>query len=300
LAERATASEKGTGASIAPVTFGGVAKNAALPTSDPFTSGPKANPIYQFFDYASWEDAADSDYVVIPLQLRLNDINGASGVIAGKEIYLADVTIQKDSTDSTHEDLSEGLRVHFGSTANMLFGKDSVNTSAALSTSTYDYLDLNGDGRYDKTMGYEWDTTTMTQYGATGTQTAYNTAATKGTDGINPMVNDTNAKLVTTNGIALGTTDSGGLLNVTVTIWPEGWAQLNTAAAYIDDTHTKEQIDALTSPAIGDTYKASDGGKIYRYNGTKFEELKKESVWNAANYIGARFQVGMRFVVDAL
>nr|MCR5078577.1 hypothetical protein [Bacilli bacterium] len=273
---------------ISPITPGAVAKDGSLPST------MHSHPIYQYFAYSAWRNASSTDYVVLPLQVKLLDVDGTgTSVYADRDVYLADLSLSND-TSVQKSDLTSALRVHFAATTNQLYSLNGDTLTVG------DYLDLNGDGKYDKSVGYEdFQDTTITKYGDdTGVLASYKANGTKNSADT-PMANDSAADLVTDNAIALGKTDSNGVLSIKVTIWLEGWSELDAEAAVID-TLTQEELNGLTGMAKGDTYKVSDDSKVYRYDGSSWNEVTTDSVWDASSYIGSKFNVGMRFVVDAL
>ena len=232
------AKQKGNGQHFSPVTFGKAARDAALPNTGAFVNGPKSNPMAGQFEYTSWFDAAANEYITIPLQVRL--LNAAEAGMASKNIYLTDLTLQKDSTEAAANDLSSALRVHFDSTTKQLWSKDGV--SAVTSAK----LDLDSDPGNDKVRDtrYNWSGTELVDgvYGDykvedekhvvddTAVVASYNAGA-KNTAN-SPMANDSTAALTTTNAIALGATNSSGMLDINVTIWLEGWSLLGGSAIW--------------------------------------------------------------------
>ena len=235
----------GSATAITPITTGAQAKDAAL--SGTFY----ANPIYQVPAYDHWQTATIANYVQFTLNFRVLDVNTNLTTQLAKDVFLTNLTII-DATDGA--DLSDAVRVHFASTNNMLFAK------TAVSTDVYGKLDLNNDGAFDKSVGYEWDTRSDLVYGeADAVQTSY--AATDST----VVATDTDAVL--SGGKKLGTTVATGTdLSVTVTMWLEGWQKLAKAPA---------------------------GNKDY----TDAENPGPSSVWDSTYYVGKQFKVGMRFAV---
>lgn len=205
---------------IVPITTGEQAKDAALGTF-------YANPIYQISagDYSAttWKAAEAINYVQFTLKFKVTDVKENLTTKLAKDVFLTNLTIQ-DATSGL--DLSDAVRVHFASTNNMLFAK------TATSTDVSGQLDLNSDGAYDLSEGYEWDTRTAITYGTDGAvQTSY--AANDTT----VVATDTNGVL--TNGKKLGSTAADTDLSVTVTIWLEGWQKLATGV-----TGNKETADS--------------------------------------------------------
>ena len=233
---------------IIPITSGAQAKDAAL--GETFY----ANPIYQIsagsYSADTWQVADAINYVQFTLKFRVTDVKENLTTKLAKDVFLTNLTIQ-DVTSGV--DLSDAVRVHFAATNNMLFAKN------ATSTDVCGALDLNSDGDYDMSEGYEWDDRTELVYGtADAKQTSY--AANDTT----VVATDTNGTL--SNGKKLGSTASDADLSVTVTIWLEGWQKL------------------AKSPA---------GNKDY----TSAENPGPSAVWDSTNYVGKQFRVGMRFAV---
>ncbi len=243
------------GTELAPITTGELAKNAALPAT------LKGNPIYQYPATSQWADATIANYVQFKLSFRVQDIDGgSSAAYLAKNVYLTDVTIMDNSENSTL-DLSDAVRVHISapgaaSTAvNALFSKNGGNTNV------YGALDLNNDGEYDSEAGYEWDTgLTQLVYGDNNkVQAAYKA---DGSDSDTIIATDTSATL--TGGTALCKTNADGSdVEVTVTIWLEGWQKLD-----------------------------------HPQTGNKEASASESAVWDAETYIGKKFNVGLRFAVQ--
>jgi hypothetical protein len=256
------ATRVGNGSSFAPVTYGKIAKNAALSTGSAYTAGgPKSNPMAGQFEYSKWANAAGGDYITIPFEVRL--LNSAGEGVAA-DVYLTDLTLQKD--ESAANDLSSALRVHFASTTNQLWSKTGTDVVTSAN------LDLDGDGENDKvrtdrynsftngalTDGIYGDYKTVSEAHAVDPEAvAASYAANAKNAATSPMANDSTDQLNKTNAIALGTTAAdGGKLAITVTMWLEGWALLGDVSG----------------------------------TGTS-------AVWNT-KYGGQKFNVGMTFAVD--
>ncbi len=90
---------------LRPVTTGALASGA-------FASRLHKNPIYQYTDMTTWGVASgDVDYLDIPLQFRVEDVDGnADRALLAKKVYLSDLTI-KAITVSGKIDVSEAIRV---------------------------------------------------------------------------------------------------------------------------------------------------------------------------------------------
>ena len=256
------AKKKGCGGKITPVTYGQAAREAALPSTGDFVNGPKGNPMAGQFAYSAWADAEASNYVILPIEVKLLD---GAGDAMKKEVFLTHLTLQKHSDVDDANDVSTALRVHFASTTNQLWSKNGAEVA------TSSKLDLDGDGIMDQDRGgerYNFNGTTYSEgvYGdATGTPrtvdgdakiTSYSAAGKNDDD--SPMADDSTAALNKTKAIALGETDaSTGILAIKTTIWFEGWALLTD----------------------------------YR------DSAKTSAVW-AEQFAGKQFDVGMTFAVS--
>lgn len=252
------------GTALKPITTGAMTASQALPEA-----GFYSNPIYQHFALTEWEKATIANYAQFELHFRVKDIDGAeTASYLAKSVYLTNlsiVSLNKTGTAavSSDHDLYKAVRVHLscGST-NLLFANDGTTTNTEVETSVSSNLDLNNDGQYDATPGYEWAPGTVTAYGTEGVQKANNVGKFAFTDDTDPTI--PTAKVG--SGL-LGATTSSDVLKVTVTMWLEGWQKLDKA-----ETGNKEDADGNTDAS---------------------------AVWNAASYIGQRFGVGFRFAVPA-
>lgn len=248
---------------IAPITYG-----AALGAEDALTaSNFKSNPIYQHFAYGEWIAADNTNYYQFELNFRVKDINNPEAFIGGKKLYLTNLSIVsiKDGAidnSSNAKDLYKAVRVHINCGSNNLLFANDTEGSSTITTKLGAKLDLNNDGKLDKTPAYEWDPAgTVTAYGdASLSQVANNVTG-------YTFANDSDPSAI--SGDELGTiaaTDTGGL-KVTVTMWIEGWTEL----------------------AKNPDGNAADGGEATDY----------EKLWDPATYIGAQFGVGFRFATEA-
>lgn len=239
---------------IAPITTGGFEKDAAL---DKFYS----NPIAGFGPINKWKEAVAANYVQIPLQFRFAKQDGTKEgenykiVQEEHDVYLTDLVILNDYTNAanTKRDLSSAIRVHFSNATESIYR---LASKTGADTATTGNLDLDGDGKLDK--DYSQDTTgaqygfganpdnqgTLINYGAGGgdTQEAYSAAGL--------VADDAKSKLGSTSAT------TGTYLEITVTIWIEGWQQLG---------------------------KTSDS------------DTNLSSVWDYVSTIDSKFDVGMQF-----
>lgn len=236
LAESAYA---GYGADMNPITTGNFAKTDAIGS---FYGNPKAG----YVNPAKWRQATTKDYVVIPLQLRYVERDADSTTFLAKEVSLSDLHIAKHGSSN---DISDAIRVHFSAIQddaaantrkNLLFSKQGG------SIDTHGQLDLDsepGDDYYYTADKYGFGGTTKAYYDyGSGEQEAY-------------AFDDANLQSL---GSTVATT--GKYLNVTVTIWVEGWQELL-------DLSTADPDD-------------------------------KSSVWDVT-YIASQFEVGFEMEADA-
>lgn len=212
-----------------PVTSGHVTKNGNLPSQ--LSKGPT----YKKANQSDWGLATPgTDYQQFKLQIRLNDVSDGSDTPSSANICLSDLTIKNADANT---DLEEAIRVHFAV-------KNGSNYLFSLNGDTIDVcgqLDLNNDGQYDAS-GYAFEDQTVINYNGTGkTQGSY---AADDSDVI---------------GVSLGNTNDS-VLEITVTVWVEGWALLDTGVT---------------------------GNKV----------ASNTAVWNNATYNSNNFHVGMTFDV---
>ena len=309
---------------------------SANPGTDPADMQPRffKNPIRSFeervdYDNPSWLKADNSMYVQIPLEVAFIEFDGVKKgeedkEYLAKDVYLSDLLIQEDwqnsnDQDNLKKDLSSAIRVHISSRQldendDVIEGSKSFDRLISKnggSILTEGYLPL-GDGINDDTYvdgdrgaGYGFGNsdsiaanTKKVIYGE-GIQTAYiadkniiedssykNLAGVDVKEDIYPaVVKSKNNSMVldeddfkinkvgsTTEQvdkcigktIAYDKTSANWekeYLNVTLTIWLEGWQQL-PAPTQADPNHVS-------------------------------------SIWNATDYIGSMFDVGIQFAVQA-
>lgn len=244
---------------FAPITTGEQAKDAAL--SGNFYVQP--NPRQGL--YENWTLADSSVYAQYAILVKVNDVDVNTQQLQN-DVYLTDVTIE-DAANNDQLDMSDAIRVHIsttygsGSHKNFLFAKNVEQTAVG------GYLDVDGDGEYD-TSGYEWDDSKVIYGKATdngdGTCTpAYQTSYLANDSSV--VASETsNGDIDTNTGTSIGQTSAteGEYLQVTVTIWLEGWAMLK----------------------YGDLGNADSA-------------QSKHQMWNAAKYSSKSFHVGLTFGV---
>ena len=253
----------GDGSGLMPITSGAMAKDDALPANF------YLNPIYGQGAYSNWALASAKNYVVIPLQLRYVERDGVkegtpTAVDAkniAKEVFLTDLLIQGDKTNTANEklDLSDAIRFHISAYSD---AAPTVKTSRLISknggtTETSGNLDLDGDGVLDKEYtgdkyGFASNEQQAITYGAgrqvsfsskTGLvedQVWHNSKGDAGTDAkVYPMVAQSNGLNIVDNNKEYDTDKSKSIgstlasdtqfLNIDITIWVEGWQSFEKA-----------------------------------------------------------------------
>ena len=242
------------GSDFQPVTS--AAAHATAVVSGAQTYAFKGHPMYQNFAYDTWQDAPANSYLQYDLYFRVLDVDGAAtkSYIA-KKLYFEDFVINFTGTNSgaSTTAFKDALRFQFdqvNGTAKSTLLSNTARSAMKLGGS----LDLNGDGEFDQTHAYEWETATDAVYGNESlTQTTAAFADYKGTL--------TNGKLVAGSN-ELGTTVAGtysaaSALHFKVTIWLEGWDATGTTAA----TSIWDAKDYIGSFQIGMTFGVTPYGE---------------------------------------
>lgn len=313
IADYLAANNKGQ--KITPITSGPLNGEDALPVDEngnyTFYKNPKEN-LTERVSYSDWLLGDDSMYVSIPFELSYIVDNGNGDSFLEKDVYISDLLIQEDwknkqDVNNQKKDLSSAIRVHISSyqsndQANTTFNRlISKNGGTIL---TEGYLDLDGNGNLDEYLtgapganyGFGDEDNIERHYIAygEGQQSSYSnkTINTDGTyetldgnvisEAIYPTVvesenNSIGLKEDSLTFIKDGETEptskcigktiafeneaDAAYLNVVMTIWVEGWEPLPSP--------TNSNPDAL-SP-----------------------------IWNASDYIGSMFDVGIEFAVPA-
>ena len=202
-----------------PVTTGAMGKTGALPAK--LYNGPS----YRKENQSDWGFAtANTDYQQFTLSLRYNDVSDGNSTLENVTIRLSDLTI----ANAGSTDIKNAIRVHLAvkNGSNYLF---SLNGG---STAVCGKLDLNNDGNYDAD-GYEFENPEVTSYNGTGKEQ------------VSYAYNDNEAI-----GVVLGNTNDS-VLEITVTVWVEGWALLDTGV-------TGNKVTANTAVWNNATYNSND------------------------------------------
>lgn len=330
---------KSVGQNIIPITGSNLGPDSAIKTYNAAAANEEPNhkplffknPIRSFeervdYDSNSWLKADESMYVQIPLEVAFIEFDGVKKgeedkEYLSKDVFLSDLLIQEDYKNNADpqnikKDLSDAIRVHISTFEEDASGNRTNEFNRLISKNggsilTEGYLDLDGDAKddtyvnsNDRGAAYGFGdsaslaaNTKKVIYGE-GKQEAYS-AETEQKDGSyreldadsdtaekvypavvksvnNSMVLDETDFEYTKTGASSATKKSIGktvgydktsanweqnYLNVVITIWLEGWQTLPAP--------TQEDPNAVSS------------------------------IWNAADYIGSMFDVGIQFAVQA-
>lgn len=270
----------GFGTNIIPVTPAvaaaspNLANDVALP-ADGFYSGIETG-VAGYGDPAHM--ASDANVVQFKLNIRYKKSSSTDSYVA-KKLNLVDLTIvdeagpvDTNTNKPTTKDLYKAVRVHFSAGAtNKLFARDDTakvepnennDARANVVTNTNGQLDTDNSGSVDKALVYEWeDEGEAITYGF-GQQTAINAAYgdLKEQIGVLPSSDSSDANY---------NADAENGLELTVTIWIEGWQKLSGIPAGNADDDTTSTTDT-------------------------------SAMWDPAVYSNKKFKVGMRFAAEDL
>lgn len=286
--------------SLTPVTSGVLAANAFPAASTDYNAAPqlKRHPIYQHFLYSEWTAATAEDYVLIPLQVRVRDIDGtANKELKDKKIYISDVHLDGAINNGTKTDITSALRMS-------VRAYPSATTSGAASffqtysttgsdVNVFGQLDLNNDGVMDGDDTYSWDTNTPKNYGA-------DSGVAKSTANTN-VANDSDAYTIvnSTPTALIGTTaEADKVINVDVLVYLEGWTKLDGSLGTYADAAAFTA--AVTAPVTGGIYII--GSDYKQWDGDSLEDVTaptETALWDPEKTISAQFNAGIRFSTEA-
>ncbi len=206
-----------------PVTFGGLAKDAALPkTGDDLNA--YFNPKWGYTDMTKWgkaeKDANDTyqEFLQYDIYLKAEKPNASTGAMEAfdTKVYISDMEIENASGAKP---IAEAVRVHISVNDGV---KNFIIARSEQSIDTHGSLDLDGNGSVDIDTEYEWGNTgDPLDYGS-GQLKSYNLTeiiTVRGDDGY----------LDTTTGVEICST-SNTYVKLTITVWLEGWQKLGTPA----------------------------------------------------------------------
>lgn len=302
------------GQKVTPITSGFMGADDAIKVDDNgqmvFYQNPNEEDVERVsYTSPSWRRADDSMYVSIPLELSyIQKVQGNEQFLE-KDVYISNLLIQEDyrNRNNSKKDLSEAIRVHISAyqsndqqntELNKLISKDGGTIL------TEGHLDIGGDGDLDEYVAghhgpdYGFDDESAIErhyvtYGE-GVQTSYSNqydvqdGSYKKLDGqvVNEKIYPAVVKSIDDSTIldeesfeyqkegettktskCIGKTvafegeQNAAYLNVVMTIWVEGW-------------------QPFPSPTAADPNA-------------------KSPIWNASDYIGSMFDVGIEFAVQS-
>lgn len=203
-----------------PVTFGEVAKDAALPAQ------AYLNPLYGVKEMNQWKQAtANTHYLQYDIYLRAQQYDNHGDLVnVEKDIYISDMVLNDVSGSKP---IAKAVRVHIAVDGgdNFLIAKDET------SVITHGKLDLDNNGTNDPEIGYQWDDTLAAEVdyglneavGATNELESYTLAQIVNERDTEGFITDDADKLICT------TTGAGeDPVKLTITVWVEGWQKLGS------------------------------------------------------------------------
>ena len=220
-----------------PVTFGETAKNAALPNTGAYKQPVRGNAAMTSWSAAAGGNTKTDDYLQYTINLQALTVNGSANERTKLPVYITDFVIQ-DHNSSDSLDISNAVRIHLAVTDSegsryFLISKNSLGETGL---ATWGKLDLDGDGEADKADRYEYQAATdyieygkNTGTGATNVQTSYipsDIIATKDST-TGDIASGQESKIIAYTPSKTDTVET----TIVVTIWNEGWAQLDPYAS---------------------------------------------------------------------
>lgn len=318
---------------LAPITSGDMLADAALnkiggdgedKDLPKFYKNPIRSMSEKDADYSKgWLVADKNMYFQLPLELCYIEYDGVKEgegenakdeKFIDKDVYLSDLLIQQDYQNANIEkhDLSNAIRVHFSSTYEEKENEQMVekNTNKLVSKNggsilTSGHLDLDGDGQLDKVnvgsdSGAKYGfgpnvTSELVTYGS-GKQTSFSNG---------------------TNVVEIDENHPERILPAVVESENDGVTLKEENLTY--DVTENEQTTKV-SKKIGRTYASAAQGQTQKYlevvvtiwvegwqglepvaddPATDADESNPGTVWDATDFIGSMFDVGMQFAVQA-
>ena len=301
------------GQKITPITSGFMDADSAIKKDDSgemvFYQNPTEEDVERV-DYTSpsWRRAEDSMYVSIPLELSYSQKTEEGDKFLEKDVYISNLLIQEDykNRNNAKKDLSESIRVHISAYQS----NDQQNTELNRLISknggtilTEGHLDIGGDGDLDEYIeghhGPDYgfvDEDTIERYYVTygeGVQTAYSNQYDIQNNSYNTLDGQT----------------------VNEKVYPAVVKSINESNVLDkeDFEYQKEGETTKTSKCIGKTV-AFEGEQNEAYlnvvttiwvegwqpfpSPTNTDPDAKSPIWNASDYIGSMFDVGIEFAVQ--
>lgn len=301
------------GQQITPITSGFMDADSAIKTDDSgekvFYQNPTEEDVERVeYTSPSWRRADDSMYVSIPLELSYIQKTDEGNKFLEKDVYISNLLIQEDyrNRNNSKKDLSESIRVHisaYGSNDKQNTELNKLISKNGGTILTEGHLDIGGDGDLDEYIeghhGPDYgfiDEDNIERYYVTygeGVQTAYSNQY---------DVQDNSYKTL-----------DGQTVNEKV--YPTVVKSIGESTVLDEDSfeYQKEGETTKTSKCIGKTV-AFEGEQNEAYlnvimtiwvegwqpfpSPTNTDPDAKSPIWNASDYIGSMFDVGIEFAVQ--
>ena len=226
---------------LVPVTFG------QLVTSDAPASKPNCLPSQAYGspeagkqvneNYSSWMKIDPNDGYA-QFKVYLKAVKADKVTQADLDVYLSDITIQGvgETSAASSKLVSDAVRIHLNvdNDKNRLISKTAIgthvegegeNAKTVGNLNLYGPLDLDGNGENDKPAGYSWETSGSSAdivYGRQG-----DTQTTEGIADVKHTRNE-DGTFTTNASKKICTTKTSGNVEITITVWLEGWHLLKS------------------------------------------------------------------------
>ena len=294
------------------------------------------NPIYQYDEQSTWAAADLTDYVEIPLELRVKDVNGKASVAQlAKNIYVTKVDMAVKEV-AGKGDITSALRlgIEVKGENDAEFKDYGTFSKDGAPVDTYGKLDLNDDGDLDTYGDFAWDKGPEIVYGYQSSNSAITTSVTGGItgatvnkgyffgkNGVTPgtytfSYDDTATPIwkLGSNEVKLkdyGISYEGAPANsdkIEVTVVDESTTHPNTAKSLgLDpvDSSSKKGIadDADPYNIIGTPIGQTTGTTNLRVNLKIYlegwQKLGGSALWDENQFVDAQFNLGVRFSAEA-
>lgn len=318
-------------------------KSNVFDTLKPVTSGELAeekvaanlyrNPIYQYPSQTSWKTADQTDYVILPLELRVKDVDGETTPTAlAKKIYVSNMDMAVEPVTGK-KDITSALRVAVSTSNNGTAWADYGTFSKdGAAVQTYGKLDLNGQDGADTFGDYSWNKGPEILYGL-----QYNnlTSAITTGAGLSNLVVKADWFMAKVNAAAdtyefIYASGTGWTLNgnpavlsqygisvdgtptnadvITVTVPDDSTAHPNKAESFdLNPVASGKGIADDSDPydIKGDAIGVTTATATLRVNLKIYLEGWKQlgdpasAIWDAKDFVGAGFNLGVRFSAEA-
>ena len=261
---------------LRPVTSGELAENAVATTF-------YKNPLYQFESKTLWGTATEMDYVNLPLEFRVLDVDGTGTSFLAKKLYLTDLQIVDGGAN---EDITDALRVAFDGASDVTYSLQGEDVNV------YGKLDLNNDGVFDLKEADQYNMVAVV-------------ATTDDIDDVEGLaVNDlvgveADQKVYKITAVDPSVTYSE-VEDARYCLYGDSAAVAKSTKLLPANLASDADPYAITGTALGTTNEDGTALTInVRIYLEGWQELDGSAIWDAADYIGSDFRINMRFSVEA-